>query len=389
MPLFEMAGRVLIPVAEASFSQHFVKERDDLQKTLRDHIHLILPEHFVLAEEFGDWTDSKRRIDLLAIDKRANLVVIELKRGKKGAHMELQALRYASMVSQMTFAQAVAAHAASMEIEEGDAEQALLDFLEWDEPQETEFAQDVRIVLIAADFSHELVTSVLWLGERGGLNITCIRLRPHTFKGKLLLDVQTLVPLPEAADYQIRVKEKAVAERQEKQTSGRWTGFWFFNCGDRKNNKWSWEDSKKYRFLRAGGGERYTRMIRRLPEGAIVLVYLSGHGYVGIARVLEEAVPIADFKPPGEREHLADLALIKPVDLSDPVMRTEWCVAVEWIDVKDRDTAVVEQHLRPTSAKMKQPEVIDAILSGFDVDTAKIKEEAGQAITTKQPSTAS
>lgn len=34
----------------------------------------------VIAEEFGEWEDSKRRIDLLGLDREANLVVIELKR---------------------------------------------------------------------------------------------------------------------------------------------------------------------------------------------------------------------------------------------------------------------------------------------------------------------
>ena len=48
---------------------------------------------YVLTEEFGEWEESRRRIDLLAIDKQANLVVIELKRTDDGGHMELQAIR--------------------------------------------------------------------------------------------------------------------------------------------------------------------------------------------------------------------------------------------------------------------------------------------------------
>ena len=61
----------------------------------------------VITEEFGDWLDSLRRIDLLCVNSDANLVVIELKRSDDGGHMELQALRYAAMVSAMTFDQAV------------------------------------------------------------------------------------------------------------------------------------------------------------------------------------------------------------------------------------------------------------------------------------------
>jgi hypothetical protein len=57
----------------------------------------------VIGEAFCQWEDSKRRIDLLAIDEGANVVEIELKRTEDGGHMELQAVRYAAMVSAITF----------------------------------------------------------------------------------------------------------------------------------------------------------------------------------------------------------------------------------------------------------------------------------------------
>jgi len=71
----------------------------------------LLPDILIIAEEFGDWDDSRRRIDLLALDREANIVVIELKRGDTGIHMELQAVRYAAMVSKITFDQAVETYA--------------------------------------------------------------------------------------------------------------------------------------------------------------------------------------------------------------------------------------------------------------------------------------
>src|SRR5690606_36690952 len=61
----------------------------------------------VVAEEFGEFRDVRRRLDLLCMDKSGQLVVVELKRTEDGGHMELQALRYAAMVSTMTFRQLV------------------------------------------------------------------------------------------------------------------------------------------------------------------------------------------------------------------------------------------------------------------------------------------
>ena len=89
-----------------------------------------------------------------------------------------------------------------------DPASSLLEFLEWDEPNDELFAQDVRVVLASADFSKELTTAVLWLNQRG-LDIRCVRLRPYSDGDRVLLDVQQVIPLPEAEEFQIQVREKA------------------------------------------------------------------------------------------------------------------------------------------------------------------------------------
>lgn len=100
MPLYNFladSGQIET-VPEATFKETKLKERADLQRLLRDYIGVLDKDLMVLAEEFGDWEDSARRIDLLALDRDANLVVVELKRDDC-AHMELQAIRYAAMIS--------------------------------------------------------------------------------------------------------------------------------------------------------------------------------------------------------------------------------------------------------------------------------------------------
>lgn len=99
MPIYEFTSTHIQPLEETSFNLAGIQERRDLQRLLREHVDVISPETIVISEEFGDWEDSRRRIDLLAIDKEAKLVVIELKRTEDGGHMELQGIRYASMVS--------------------------------------------------------------------------------------------------------------------------------------------------------------------------------------------------------------------------------------------------------------------------------------------------
>lgn len=218
MPLYEMTSEAFRPINQASFADIKVRERDDLQRLLRTQIDVISDGLYVLTEEFGDWEDSRRRIDLLAIDLQANLVVIELKRTNDGGHMELQAIRYASMVSAMTFERAEQIHAEFLTRIGGPAEEArtrLLTFLGWDEPDEENFAPDVRIVLVSEDFGKELTTAVLWLRERD-IDIRCVRLRPYHDGDKRLIDVQQIIPLPEANEYQVQLREKEQVGRKKR-----------------------------------------------------------------------------------------------------------------------------------------------------------------------------
>ncbi len=204
MAIYEIACDRFRKIDQTSFSTAGLRERQDLQRLLRSQIETVSPNTLVIAEEFSQWEDSNRRIDLLGIDKDANLVVIELKRTEDGGHMELQSIRYAAMVSAMTFERAVEVYSDFLKRFNDtavDAKELLLEFLEWAEPDEDYFAQDVRIVLVAAEFSKELTTSVIWLNERG-LNIECVRIKPYSDNGRILADIQQIIPLPEAAKSQ-------------------------------------------------------------------------------------------------------------------------------------------------------------------------------------------
>lgn len=226
MAIFELSQQGLSRILETTFAWQGLHERRDIQRLLREQVEIISPDTLVIAEEFGEWEDSRRRIDLLGIDKDANLVVIELKRTEDGGHMDLQAIRYAAMVSAITFEEATTIfgrYLASLGRED-DAKERLLEFLEWDEPDDDRFGQDVRIVLASAEFSKEITTSVLWLNNHG-LNLRCVRLRPYQYRDTLLLDVQQVIPLPEAEEYQVRIRDKAQRERAARGQSRDYTKY--------------------------------------------------------------------------------------------------------------------------------------------------------------------
>lgn len=213
MALYEIAGESLKPVPQTTFTELGWRERQDIQRAVRTHIAAITPgvKTMVLAEEFGDWVGANRRIDLLCLDDQAQIVVVELKR-EDGAHMELQALRYAAMISTMRFDQAVEAHRKYLQSigSTDDPERAIREFLEQEEGP-VALSETVRIVLAASDFPKELTTTVLWLSKQG-LDLRCVQMRPHEIDGRVLIDIQQVIPLPEAEQYQVAVREKSMEQ---------------------------------------------------------------------------------------------------------------------------------------------------------------------------------
>jgi hypothetical protein len=122
----------------------------------------------------------------------------------------------------MTFERAAAIHGMFLTRMGEPAEEAqtrILSFLGWDEPDEESFAPDVRIILAAEDFGKELTTAVLWLRERD-IDIRCIRLRPYQDGESTFVDVQQIIPLPEANEYQVQLREKEQVGRRKRAERG-------------------------------------------------------------------------------------------------------------------------------------------------------------------------
>ena len=205
------------PIPKTSFEAEGIRERDDLQRMLSVQPDVLEEGLFILADEYGDWEESKRRIDLLALDNEGRLVVVELKRSDlEDTHMELQAVRYAALVANMTLEQAIDAHRMYLSRWniEGDAESRVLDHLGGDDEDVLINSENPRIILASANFSKELTTSVLWLNQVG-LDVTCIKLQPCKKEGdSVLVERSQVIPIPEAADYTIRLRNRET-ERQE------------------------------------------------------------------------------------------------------------------------------------------------------------------------------
>ena len=238
MPLYRWNADNLEPVPPTTFEAERLMERGDLQRVLRDQPEALEDGLFIVAEEYSKWQDSGRSIDLLALDNQGRLVVIELKRTQSGDHSELQAIRYAAMVSNMTLDQVIDAHReylAKRGIDENANDRVFSHLGAADESDAEIHTERPRIILASAGFSTELTTSVLWLRD-GGMDISCVKLQLYSNVDGLLMDTNQVIPLPEASDYLVKVRERVEVEHRQQRSrrTGRTLGAdAFFESKDR------------------------------------------------------------------------------------------------------------------------------------------------------------
>ena len=165
----------------------------------------------VLTVEFDRFVNSSDRLDLLALDRDGNLVVVELKRDSTAGCADLQAIRYAAMVSSMTLDKLIPYYTAyrlkhyDVQLSENDARTQITEFIESDEF--TEISSKPRIIICSEGFSPEITTTVLWLRD-SQIDISCVKITPYKVGDKIIIVPKIVIPLEEAKQYLIDIKVK-------------------------------------------------------------------------------------------------------------------------------------------------------------------------------------
>lgn len=211
----DVEDKQLIPLTLKSFGDLGVKERFDIQEWVEKTPNILGEELLVIAKELS--LPSGIRLDLLAIDKQANLVVIELKRDESGRAVEWQAIKYASYCSNFLPDDIFRYYAQYLHSDTDEAQGKIEDFI-IDEDLEN-LNQSQRIILVAQEFHSDVVSVVLWLRDYK-VEIECIRLRPYVDdNGDLFITPDVIIPLPEAKDYIERKEAKQQEARRPTRSS--------------------------------------------------------------------------------------------------------------------------------------------------------------------------
>jgi len=211
----DIQNKNLIKLEKTTFFNEKLRERYDIQEWVEKKPEIIEENLLIIGKEVP--LPSDIRIDLLAIDKASNLVIIELKRGDSGRNVDWQAIKYASYCSNFTPTEIFRLYAEYLGTTEDEAETIIEKFIDTDDFEELNKSQ--RIILISKEFHSDVISAVLWLRDFG-IEVSCVRFTPYIDEtGNLFIAPTKIIPLPEAEDYLIKKEKKQKEVRQTKFSS--------------------------------------------------------------------------------------------------------------------------------------------------------------------------
>jgi len=208
-------------VIESTFAALKMSERNDLQEWIVNEPRILGEELLIIQKEFSGFSDTNERLDLLAIDKQGNLVIIENKLDDSGKDVTWQAMKYASYCSTLSKDNIRVIFQEYLKVYETNAraEDKICDFLQKSDFEEVQLNRDLsqRIILVAREFRKEVTSTVLW-ARKFRIQVQCIKFTPYMMGDILLLDTEQIIPVKDVAEIMINYENKALDEAETSET---------------------------------------------------------------------------------------------------------------------------------------------------------------------------
>ena len=212
MYLIDKAKNRIEKIKQVTFTELGFKERGHLQEWLEGNPESLGEDLLIIQKEFSGFNDTNERLDLLALDKKGNAVIIENKLDDTGRDVTWQALKYASYCSTLTKEQVRNIYQQHLD-KKGLGEEAtnkLSEFFNNAEYEELTInpRQTQRIILVAGSFRKEVTSTVLWL-LNFKIKMQCFKATPFALGEQLFLTLEQIIPTKDAEDYTISMVDKA------------------------------------------------------------------------------------------------------------------------------------------------------------------------------------
>lgn len=261
MYLIDKDRNRITKLKQKSFSELKFRERDHLQEWIAYNPSSLGEELLVIQKEFCGFAETKERLDILALDKLGNIVVIENKLDDSGKDVTWQAIKYASYCASLTKQDIIKIYQDFLGTT-AIAQDRLCDFFEGKDITEIVLNQGLnsqRLILIAANFRKEVTSSVLWL-LNFKIRLQCFKVTPFAYDDQLFLNLEQVLPTKETEDFTISISTKAQEEIEVQETLKNRhhvrLKFWenFINYSNSKNNLFTNNSPSKESWIGKGIG---------------------------------------------------------------------------------------------------------------------------------------
>lgn len=221
MYLINKTENKISKIDENTFVELGFREREHLQEWLADYPEALGEELLIIQKEFCGFHDTKERLDLLALDKQGNIVVIENKLDDSGRDATWQVLKYASYCSSLTKENIKSIYQEYLSKNNTSelAEEKISEFLNNQEFEEISLnkGSTQRIIMVSGAFRKEVTSTVLWL-MNFNIRIQCFKVTPFSFEEKLLLNVEQILPVKDTEEFAISMASKVREELATQET---------------------------------------------------------------------------------------------------------------------------------------------------------------------------
>jgi hypothetical protein len=323
---------------------HVIASEERLERIIEKRLDILgLGKLFLVGRQVN--TDFGKRIDLLAIDERGDLYVIELKRDRTPREVVAQALEYGFWSQNLSLEAVRELYAKHHHGDDFDS--AFTTHFEGDLPESINTDHHLVVVAGGIDISTEQIVDYL-RGYQVPINVLLF--------AYLQDDGREYLARTWLSDPEIETTSGASGKKQAP-----WSGLDFFVAVGENQHR-NWDDMRRFGFVSAGHGEKYRNAMSNLFEGARVWAEIPGTGYVGVGEVTAPAVAVNDFEVEVDGVTMpilqADLKAPNMGEEADDPEQSEYLARVRWLDTRPREQAVWEKGMfanQNVVAKLRQP----------------------------------
>lgn len=217
------------------------------------------------------YTNTKKKADLLFIDKNGDAVIVELKKDEGRLGVETQALQYLSDFSNYQGNEFIKKYC------KGIDKETIKAFID-DDVDIDSINANSRIILVARHFDPTLFSMGKWFAE-SNISFRCVSYTPLEIEGKKLISFSVVFDqLSKSTKYKIQFKEK----------SRKPSVFWHV-IGDFDEKWWNYliDNNQISASFTNEPGDKGEYVLKKYIKGDTILAYASKIGLIGIGEIGE------------------------------------------------------------------------------------------------------